>query len=260
MDRAPQDLGDRECSFSSRRDDHDRIVKTRVLSLCPPESQCALTAAETVRRDSDGTRRSLLFEPRILVSFFFSWSSIQVLTPGQRGLPCPRTRPRWRRAPPAPRRPERAPLAHVVAVPTTATFVPRLPRAACSRGLEAHTRVPRDSRTPRRLVPSARVTEERSGTGWASTWSVSSARKLQREPPGSEARRLVPAGGAAKPRVPSLAPAQDPRGSCVPPAPCTWRTRRLGIYQKDKRLARSVRRRGRHAVPGAGGGRKRFPG
>lgn len=250
MDRAPQDLGDRECSFSSRRDDHDRIVKTRVLSLCPPESQCALTAAETVRRDSDGTRRSLLFEPRIFISFFFSWSSIQVLTPGQRGLPCPR----------APRRPECAPLAHVVAVPTTATFVPRLPRAACSRGLEAHTRVPRDSRTPRRLVPSARVTEERSGTGRVSTWSVSSARKLQREPPGSEARRLVPAGGAAKPRVPSLAPAQDPRGSCVPPAPCTWRTRRLGIYQKDKRLARSVRRRGRQAVPGAGGGRKRFPG
>lgn len=162
--------------------------------------------------------------------------------------------------PPAPRRPERAPLAHVVAVLTTATFVPRLPRAACSRGLEAHTRVPRDSRTPRRLVPSARVTEERSGTGWASTWSVSSARKPRREPPGSEARRLVPAGGAAKPRVPSLAPAQDPQGSCVPPAPCTWRTRRLGIYQKDKRLARSVRRRGRQAVPGAGGGRKRFPG
>lgn len=133
MDRAPQDLGDRECSFSSRRDDHDRIVKTRVLSLCSPESQCALAAAETMRRDSDGTRRSSLFEPRILVSFFFSWSSIQVLTPGQRGLPCPRARPRRRRAPlrsPPPRT--------------------RAPRARSGRADNGHLRA---ALAPSRLLP-----------------------------------------------------------------------------------------------------------
>lgn len=164
------------------------------------------------RQTFDGIRCSLLFEPEILLSFFFSWSNIYVLTGGQRGPPRPCSLPRDSRCPVAPRHPKLAPLVHLTAVLTTARV--------CAR-------VTLHSQTPRRLVPSSRVTEQSTGTGRVSTSS---------EAVGSEAPGLR--GGSPRPHQPQ----RCCKASCARPGPgpgaarvlfpsvaLPWQSGRLGV-------------------------------